>query len=153
MEGQTVQSPRVYQQFCVGQVYSGTSSACTCSLHVAVSYHATLLTLLKSQQMMGVRCLCRDLCATYLRQLKTVWYQGGDTEVLRSCVSIVISYTFLKWWRCSVTHHEGKHCVAAESPCSACPPLPPVGIAFFERLAWQLSFVDSTGIEKGINVL
>ena len=80
-----------------------------------------------------------DLSARHLRRLKLQEWSGVDSEVLKTCFSIVSRYSSLEelqvW--CDT---PGEHSLVAESPCSACC-CTPVGIIVFEWLARQLCFV------------
>ena len=55
-----------------------------------------------------------DISAAHLRRLKLRWIIGGDSEVLRTCLSIVSSYSSLEelnvW--CDA---PGEHSLVAES--------------------------------------
>ena len=86
-----------------------------------------------------------DHSACHLRRLKLIGWSGVDSEVLKTCFSIVSSYSFLEELevRCN---KPGEHCLVAESPCSACCSFTPVGIILFEWLAQQ--FVDLTVIQE-----
>ena len=63
-----------------------------------------------------------DLNAAHLRRVELRWSLGGDSEVLRTCLSIVSSYSSLEELdMCCGT--PGEYSLVAESPCSACSPL------------------------------
>ena len=83
------------------------------------------------------------LSAAHLRRLELWWNVGGDTEVLRTCLSIVSRCSSLEELEVGC-ETPGEHSLVAESPCSACCPSTPVGIIVLEWLAWQFCFVDST---------
>ena len=76
-----------------------------------------------------------DLSAAHLRRHE-LWWMYGDTEVLKTCLSIVSKCSSLEELkvRCDT---PGEHSLVAESPCSACCSFTPVGIILFEWLAWQ----------------
>ena len=63
-------------------------------------------------------------------------WSGVDSEVPKTCFSIVSSYSSLEELtvQCDT---PGEHSLVAESPCSACCSFTPVGIIIFEWLAWQ----------------
>ena len=85
-----------------------------------------------------------DLSAAHLRRLELEWlFVVGDSEVLRTCLSIVSRCSSLEELK---VHCDtpGEHSVVAESPCSACCSFTPVGIIIFEWLERQFCFVDST---------
>ena len=82
------------------------------------------------------------LSAAHLRRFELEWTYVGDSEVLRTCLSIVSrcsSLEELEVW-CDT---PGEHSLVAESPCNACCSSTPMGIIIFE---WQQGscFVDST---------
>ena len=76
-----------------------------------------------------------DLSAAHLRRLELKWMYG-DTEVLKTCLSIVSRCSSLEELE---VHCDtpGEHSLVAESPCSACCSFTPVGIILFEWLAQQ----------------
>ena len=84
-----------------------------------------------------------DLSAAHLRRLELEWTYGGDSEVLRTCLSIVSKCSSLEELDVNCDT-PGERSVVAESPCSACCSFTPVGIILFEWLALQFCFVDST---------
>ena len=82
-----------------------------------------------------------DLSTCHLRRLKLLGWSDVDSEVLKTCFSIVISYSSLEELevRCDT---PGEHSLVAESPCSACCSFTPVGI-IFKWLVRHVCFVDS----------
>ena len=73
-----------------------------------------------------------DLSAAHLRRLELKWFEFvDDTEVLRTCLSIVSRCSSLEEldMHCKT---QGEHSLVAESPCSACCSFTPVGIILFE---------------------
>ena len=78
-----------------------------------------------------------DLSAAHLRRLELKWIGSvGDTEVLKTCLSIVSRCSSLEELEvCCDT--PGEHSVVTQSPCSACCSFTPVGIILFEWLARQ----------------
>ena len=73
-----------------------------------------------------------DLSAAHLRRLELEWTYGhGDSEVLKTCLSIVSRCSSLEELdvRCDT---PGEHSPVTESPCSACCSFTPVGIILFE---------------------
>ena len=67
-----------------------------------------------------------DLSADHLSRVALYWSHGGDSEVLRTCLSIVSGYSSVEDLkvRCNT---PGEHSLVAESPCSACCSLTPGG--------------------------
>ena len=59
-----------------------------------------------------------DLSAAHLRRLELLWTYGGDSEVLRTCLSIVSTCSSLEELdiRCGT---PGEQSLVAESPCIA----------------------------------
>ena len=85
-----------------------------------------------------------DLSAAHLRRLELEWlFVGGDSEVLRTCLSIVGKCSSLEELKVACDT-PGEHSLVAESPCSACCSSTPMDIIIFEWLARQFCFVDST---------
>ena len=75
-----------------------------------------------------------ELSAAHLRRLELEWTYGivdGDSEVLRTCLSIVSRCSSLEELKVSCDT-PGEHSLVAESPCSACCSFTPVGIILFE---------------------
>ena len=67
-----------------------------------------------------------DLSADHLRRVELCWFPGGDSEVLRTCLSIVSGYSSVEDLKvCCDT--PGEHSLVAESQCSACCSLTPGG--------------------------
>ena len=67
-----------------------------------------------------------DLSADHLRRVELCWLEDGDSEVLRTCLSIVSGYSSVEDLKvCCDT--PGEHSLVAESPCSACCSLTPGG--------------------------
>ena len=67
-----------------------------------------------------------DFSADHLRRVELYWLLGGDSEVLRICLSIVSGYSSVEDLKvCCDT--PGEHSLVAESPCSACCSLTPGG--------------------------
>ena len=67
-----------------------------------------------------------DLSADHLRRVELYWFHGGDSEVLRTCLSIVSGYSSVE----DLEVHcdtPGEHSLVAESPCSPCCSLTPGG--------------------------
>ena len=67
-----------------------------------------------------------DLSADHLSRVALYWLDGGDSEVLRTCLSIMSGYSSveeLEVW-CGT---PGEHSLVAESRCSACCSLTPGG--------------------------
>ena len=67
-----------------------------------------------------------DLSAAHLRRVELYWLDGGDSEVLRTCLSIVSRYSSVEELEV-VCDTPGEHSLVAESPCSACCFLTPGG--------------------------
>ena len=67
-----------------------------------------------------------DLSADHLRRVALYWFPSDDSEVLRTCLSIVSGYSSVEDLkvRCGT---PGEHSLVAESPCSACCSLTPGG--------------------------
>ena len=65
-----------------------------------------------------------DLSADHLRRVELYWFGGGDSEVLRTCLSIVSGYSSVEELE---VHCDtpSEHSLIAESPCSACCSLTP----------------------------
>ena len=84
-----------------------------------------------------------DISAAHVRRLELWWTFDGDSEVLRTCLSIVSSYSSLEELEVGC-NTPGEHSLVAESPCSAYCCFTPVGIIVFEWLARQFCFVIST---------
>ena len=82
------------------------------------------------------------LSAAHLRRLELWWNVGGDSEVLRTCLSIVSRCSSLEELEVDCDT-PGEHSLVAESPCSACCSCTPVGIIVL-RVVKQFCFVDST---------
>ena len=82
-----------------------------------------------------------DLSAAHLRRLELWWTLRDDSEVLRTCLSIVSRCSSLEELdvRCGT---PGEHYLVAESPCSACYCFTPVGIILFEWLVQQFSLLS-----------
>ena len=80
-----------------------------------------------------------DISAAHVRRLELRWTFDGDSEVLRTCLSIVSRCSSLEELdvRCNT---PGEHSLVAESPCSACCSFTPVSIIIFEWLARELCF-------------
>ena len=72
-----------------------------------------------------------DISAAHVRRLELWWmFLGGDSEVLRTCLSIVSSYSSLEELDvCCDT--PGEHSLVTECPCSACCFSTPMGIIVF----------------------
>ena len=67
-----------------------------------------------------------DLSADHLRRVELYLFYYGDSEVLRTCFSIVSGYSSVEDLKvCCDT--PGEHSLVAESPCSACCSLTPGG--------------------------
>ena len=67
-----------------------------------------------------------DLSAAHLRRVKLKLVMGGNSEVLRTCLSIVSTYTSVEDLEVQCDT-PGEHSLVAESPCSACCSLTPGG--------------------------
>ena len=68
-----------------------------------------------------------DLGADHLRRVQLCWLDGGgDSEVLRTCLSIVSGYSSVEdlQIRCDT---PGEHSLVAESLCSECCSFKPGG--------------------------
>ena len=72
-----------------------------------------------------------DLSACHLRRLELLRWSDVDSEVLKTCFSIVSSYSSLEELQVHC-YTPGEHSLVAESPCSACCSFTPVGIILFE---------------------
>ena len=81
-----------------------------------------------------------DLSADHLRRVGLYWLDGGDSEVLRTCLSIVSGYSSVEDLkvRCNT---PGEHSLVAESHAVHVAPLHKVDIIFLEWLAWQFLFL------------
>ncbi len=80
-----------------------------------------------------------DLSARHLRRLKLLGWGRVDSEVLKTCFSIVSSYSSLEELEVDCDT-PGELSLVAESPCSACCSFTPVSIIIFEWLARELCF-------------
>ena len=67
-----------------------------------------------------------DLSADYLRRVELYWSHRGDSEVLRTCLSIVSGYSSVEDLKVGCDT-PGEHSLVAESPCSTCCSLTPGG--------------------------
>ena len=67
-----------------------------------------------------------DLSAAHLRRVELYWLYRGDSDVLRTCLSIVSGYSSVEDLevRCDT---PGEQSLVAESPCSACCSFTPGG--------------------------
>ena len=63
--------------------------------------------------------MSRAVSTAYVRQLRLKSVHGGDSEVLRTCFSIVSKYSSLEELDV-LCNTPGEHSLVAESPCSAC---------------------------------
>ena len=55
-----------------------------------------------------------DLSADHLRRVQLYWFDGGDSEVLRTCLSIVSGYSSVEDLKV-VCDTPGEHSLVAES--------------------------------------
>ena len=85
----------------------------------------------------------RDVSTAHLRQLKLQRWNDVDSEVLRTCFSIVSRYSSLEELlvQCNT---PGEHSLAAEFPCNAFCSFTSGRHYLFEWLARQFSTPDST---------
>ena len=67
-----------------------------------------------------------DLSADHLIRVELYWSWGDDSEVLRTCLSIVSGYSSVEELEVQCDT-PGEHSLVAESPCSACCSLTPGG--------------------------
>ena len=67
-----------------------------------------------------------DLSVDHLSRVELYWLFRGDSEVLRTCLSIVSGYSSVEELEVHC-NTPGEHSVVAESPCSACCSLTPGG--------------------------
>ena len=67
-----------------------------------------------------------DLSADHLRRVQLYWSHDDDSEVLRTCLSIVSGYSSVEDLKV-VCDTPGEHSLVAESQCSACCFLTPGG--------------------------
>ena len=81
-----------------------------------------------------------DLSARHLRRLELLEWSGVDSEVLKTCFSIVSRYSSLEELEVSCDT-PGEHSLVAESPFSACCSFTPVGIIIFEWLVQQFAML------------
>ena len=70
--------------------------------------------------------MSRDLSAAHLRRLKLEGWDDVESEVLKTCFSIVSRYSSVEELEVQCDK-PGEHSLVAESPCSACCSLTPGG--------------------------
>ena len=80
-----------------------------------------------------------DLSAAHLRRLELGWNIGDDTEVLKTCLSIVSRCSSLEQLEVDCDT-PGEHSLVAESPCSACCSFTLVAITVCALTLWGLMF-------------